>query len=119
MAELLSVTAPLAIRYPDGVKHIMIWRSSHTSGLLYLRPFWNQVAEEKTFTFAAGPIKGDGPWKVGNAVVTVLGCHGTDAELATEFSSWQILLEQMGDAYPSDQAIESLADEFAQRYLKY
>ena len=35
----------------------------------------------------------------------VLACHGTDAQLANEFSAWQTRLMQLGDAYPEREAI--------------
>lgn len=108
MPDLFSVTAPLAIRFRDGSKHIMIRAYPHRDGLLYLTPFWHQQPAETLFHFAPGPLKGDGPWKAGDAVITVLGCHGTDAELAGQYAEWQDYLAQVADAYPGEDEIAAL-----------
>ena len=71
MADLFSVTAPLTVRFPNQKKHIMIERFRYKDGLIYLRPFWPTLPEEHRFHTLPGPIKGDGPWKVGDAIVTV------------------------------------------------
>lgn len=106
MADLFSVTAPLAIRFKDsGEKQIMVERLPYNDGLLFLPTFWTDSELQKALRYVPGPIDGDGPWKVGNAVVTVLACHGTDAELANEFSCWQTRLMEMGDTYPERQDI--------------
>jgi len=114
MADLFSVTAPLAIRFADGTKQIMIERLAYRDGLLFLPPFWVEKPIAETLRFVAGPIKGEGPWKVGDAVVTVLGCHGTDPDLANEFACWQGYLEQGADAYPPRVYIERLVRENAE-----
>lgn len=110
MADLFSVTAPLAIRFRDsGEKQVMVERLPCADGLLYLGPFWIDLPVQQALRFVPGPITGDGPWKVGDtAVVTVLGCHGTDAELAGAFGSWQTRMMELGDAYPSRTDIETL-----------
>jgi hypothetical protein len=108
MADLFSVTAPLAIRFANGQKQIMAERLACQDGLLYLPPFWTEMTIEEALRFVAGPVKGAGPWKVGDAVVTVLGCHGTDAELANEFSCWQSRLMEMAETYPQRVDIEHL-----------
>lgn len=108
MADLFTVTAPLAIRFTSGEKQIMIERIPYHDGLLFLPTFWPETGIDKALRFVAGPIKGDGPWKVGDAVVTVLACHGTDAALANDFSCWQTQLMQMGEAYPPREQIEKM-----------
>jgi len=108
MADLFTVTAALAIRFASGEKQIMIERFAYHDGLLFLPAFWTETGIDKALRFVTGPIKGDGPWKVGDAVVTVLGCHGSDAELSNDFSCWQTHLLQMGEAYPARDKIEKL-----------
>ena len=101
MADLFSVTAPLAIRFKDsGEKQIMVERLPYNDGLLFLPTFWTDKDVQQALRYVPGPIEGDGPWKVGNAIVTVLACHGTDAQLANDFSAWQTRLIEIGDAYP-------------------
>jgi hypothetical protein len=108
MADLFTVTAPLAIRFANGEKQNITERLGYHDGLLFLPTFWTETGIDKALRFVAGPIKGDGPWKVGDAVVTVLACHGTDAELVNDFSCWQTHLLQMGEAYPARDKIEKM-----------
>jgi hypothetical protein len=118
MADLFTVTAPLAIRFASGEKQIMIERLAYADGLLFLPTFWTETGLPEALRFVAGPIKGDGPWKVGDAVVTVLACHGTDAQLADEFASWQSYLAQIDEAYPARQEIESMMKTHAATVAK-
>ena len=108
MADLFSVTAPLAIRFPDGSRQVMIERLPYADGLLFLAPFWTDIGVAEALRFVPGPIRGEGPWKVGGAVVTVLACHGTDAELANEYSCWQSQLLRMAAAYRQREGIQRL-----------
>jgi len=108
VADLFSVTAPLTIRFKDsGEKHILVERIAYNEGLLFLPTFWTDSNVETALHYVPGPISGDGPWKVGNAVVTVLACHGTDAALANDFNCWQSRLMELGEAYPAKQDIET------------
>ena len=115
MADLFTVTAPLAIRHADGHKEIMVERLPYNNGLLYLPPFWPEMEITQALRYAPGPIRGDGPWKVGDAVVAVLACHGTDAQLASDFSGWQTYLMQVDEAYPPREEIEILMKTHAAR----
>ena len=107
MADLFSVTAPLVIRFKEsGEKQIMLERIAYNDGLLFLPTFWTDAGVDRALRYVPGPIEGEGPWKFGNAIVTVLACHGTDAELANDFSCWQSHLLELGEAYPAKQDIE-------------
>ena len=108
MADLFSMTAPLMIRLPDGQKRIMAEYFRHPEGLLYFDVFWNQ-ADDNAIHLVQGEYRGEGPWKVGDAVINVLGCHGSDPELASLFSEWQVYRQMAADLYPSDNEIRSLA----------
>lgn len=107
MADLFSVTAPLAIRYRDsGEKQVMVARLPYNGGLLYLPTFWTDRPIEQSLRYVPGPVEGEGPWKVGTqGIVTVLACHGTDAELANDFSCWQNRLMEPGMDYPDDDTL--------------
>lgn len=97
--NIFSVNTPLTIRFPDGEKKIMIEYFPHQDGLLFFEPFWNTTEAYKP-VIVNGEIKGDGPWKVGDCVVTVLACHGCDAALALAFADWQGYLQMHGKDYP-------------------
>ncbi len=80
---------------------------AHPEGLLYFDPFWEQQAEAAAVHLLRGTLKGEGPWKVGDAVITVLGCHHTDPEVADAYAAWQTHL-QMAE-YPSRPEIAAIA----------
>ena len=111
MADLLSVTAPLVVRFPDGRKCIMVERFPLANGLLYLEPFWTQQDPGVAFQRLEGPLKGEGPWKVGDAVITVLGCQGTDPVMADLHARWQTHIQQPGFEFPPRDIVEALARE--------
>jgi hypothetical protein len=109
MADLYTVKTPLTLRLPSGEKRILIEFFPHPQGLLGFEIFWEQVADPSTMIRVyEGELKGEGPWKVGDAVLTVLGCHGTDAELASHFADWKMQRE-MGREYPSEDEVFALA----------
>jgi len=97
--NLFSVTAPLAIRCPDGHRRLMAEKFPHPQGLLYFEPFWHEGPEDGLVHLVAGVLKGDGPWKVGDCVVTVAGCQGSDPEMAMAFAQWQAYLQECGGQY--------------------
>lgn len=109
MADLFTVTAPLLIRYPDGRREVMVERLAHPAGLVYFRPFRDRQEAALAIRLVAGEVRGEGPWKVGEAVVTVLGCHGTDPDAAAEYADWRLYREQLADAYPDRDALLALA----------
>ncbi|HYQ70352.1 MAG TPA: hypothetical protein VET88_00335 [Gammaproteobacteria bacterium] len=111
MADLFSVTAPLLIRYPDATLHVMVHRLRHPQGLVYFRTFWDRMPPAEGIVLVAGEIRGDGPWKVGDAVVTLLGCHGSHPAQAAEYADWQLHLAQSPDAYPGNEQLLALARE--------
>ena len=109
MADLFSVTAPLLIRLPGGEQHVMAERFAHPDGIVFFDLFWHLNDPSQTVHLVKGPIKGDGPWKVGDAVVRVLGCHGTDGLLARQFDEWRMYLTDHADTYPERPFIEAIA----------
>ena len=108
MADLFSVTAPLLIRHADGRHQVMVERLPHVDGLVYFLPFWNQLPAGEGIGFVHGDLRGEGPWKLGEAVITVLGCQGTHPQEAAEFAEWQMYREQLAD-YPDRQELQRLA----------
>lgn len=110
MADLFAMKAPLMIRLSTGEKHIMIEYFRLAEGLLFFEPFWHQQPHQGVHV-VKGEYKGDGPWKVGNHVIQVLGCHGSDPELANLFAEWQFYLQTCANEYPSADVIRSLAKD--------
>ena len=110
MADLFSVKAPLLIRHPDGRMEVMVDRLPHADGLVYFCPFWDQLPAEVGMHYISGEVRGEGPWKVGDAVVTVLGCQGTHPQQAAEYAEWQSYREQLGDDYPDADELRQLVE---------
>jgi len=109
MADLFSMTAPLLIRYPDGTRHVMVAQFPHSDGLVYFRTFWDRLPPHQGVQHVRGELHGSGPWKVGDAVITVLGCHGSNPDEAADFSAWQFHLEQLGESYPGREQLQQIA----------
>jgi len=108
MADLFSMKSPLMIRFADGEVRVMAEYFKHPEGLLFLDVFWN-TNPDAFIHLVKGEYRGEGPWKVGDAVVSVLGCHGCDADLASQFADWQTYLQMCGDEYPARRVIEEKA----------
>ena len=83
----------------------------HPDGVVYVRPFWDQLPEGEGIRLVIGDIKGEGPWKVGTAAISVLGCQGTHPEQAAEFADWKFHLEQRGERYPTRDELQAIARE--------
>ena len=109
MANLFAMKSPLVIRFPDGRKYIMAEYFRHPEGLLYFDLYWHQYEDGRGVHLVEGEYKGDGPWKVGDCVINVLGCHGSDPELASLFAEWQTLMQMSPEAYPSEDEIRAIA----------
>jgi len=115
MADLFTVTAPLLVRHADGSQRVIAECFPHPDGLVYFELFWNLRDPETTVHVVTGPFKGDGPWKIGDTVIRVLGCHGTDGELARQYDEWRQYRTQHNDTYPERPFIEAIARRLGAR----
>jgi hypothetical protein len=112
MANIFTVKSPLAIRFRDGSKKILIELFPREDGAVGFELGWEQSKTPDPYIqVIEGDLKGEGPWKIGDAVLTVLGCHGTDAELASEYADWQFQRE-FGTPYPDEDVVQSIAKKF-------
>ena len=109
MADLFSITTPLIIRYPRGEEQVIAEIFLHPAGLLLFELYWHLGRPEETIHLIKGMLSGEGPWKIGNCVINVLGCHGTNAELATSYQQWQTYLQSAADNYPPAPLIAAIA----------
>jgi len=103
---------PLAVNFTNGHKAIMVAYYPHKEGLVYLPPFWEQLPKGQQATVIKGRITGEGPWKLADAVISLVGCQGTDAELAQLLADWEFHLQQQAADYYQPQAIRALAKEY-------
>jgi hypothetical protein len=109
MADLYSVKAPLALRHPDGSEQVIAACFPHPLGLLYLDCFWHLSTPDQAAHLVPGELRGEGPWRIGNSVIRVLGCQHTDPQLAEAYARWREYLEVRGaDAYPPPAQIRSI-----------
>ena len=111
MADLFTVTAPLKIRLPDGSEQVIAELFRHPEGLLYFELHW-QDDRESRIHLVQGELKGEGPWKIADHIIYVLGCQHTDADMAYEYSEWQTWQLQNADAYPDRKMIRRLAASY-------
>lgn len=109
MAAIEDVTAPLVIRFANGTEQVVAHCFPHPRGLLYLDLFWHERTPEEAAHLLRGQLRGDGPWRVEDAVIRVLGCHNTDPHLQSQYLPWKEYLEQQGDLYPPRKQIREIA----------
>ena len=109
MNNLFSVTAPLTIRYPDNSKKIIIEKFLHKEGIIFFEPFWHINGLNSSVHLIRGELKGEGPWKIGQHVIMVTGCEGSDPEMAQKVTEWQTYLNIPQQEYPNDMQIKTLA----------
>lgn len=105
MAIIDDVTAPLVLRNPQGEEKVVAACFRHPQGLLYLDLFWHQSTPDKAAHVIEGELRGEGPWRVGDYRIRVLGCHNTDPHLQDAFTGWQTYLQNHGDEYPPRQQV--------------
>jgi hypothetical protein len=111
MADIFSVTAPLKIRLPNGSRKVVAELFRHPKGLLYFDLFWHEDRDSRIHLLE-GELSGEGPWKIADHIFYVLGCRGTDADLAGEYAEWQTWRMHNADTYPDKQMIDQLASSY-------
>lgn len=109
MPDIFSVTAPLMLRAPDGTEKVIAECFPHPQGLLYFDLYWHLGQPSETTHVLPGEIKGEGPWKIGGHILNVLGCHGTNHELASHYQHWQNFLNSAQAEYPPAPLIDAIA----------
>jgi hypothetical protein len=110
-----KVTVPLVVRFGDGIEKVVAAAFPDPAGLLYLDLFWHLRTPTEAAHLVPGELHGEGPWKVGKAVVRVLGCHNTDPDLHAQFSPWQEYLEAEAQHYPPRAQILEIARRLGAR----
>ena len=112
MANIFTVTAPIKVRLPTGELKVVAELFKHPQGLLYFDLYWH-LNREQGIHLLKGELKGEGPWKIDNHIFYVLGCHGTDGELATEFQQWREWRLQHPEEYPDKRMIQRIVDSIS------
>lgn len=112
MANLFEMQRPLAVTYGNGDKDVMVAYYRHPEGLVYLGTFWEKKAEGHKAVVLKGELKGEGPWRIADVVITLVGCQNTDADLAQMLAQWEFHVQSVGGDYYQPEAIRSLAREY-------
>ena len=109
MAIIDQVTAPLVLRDPQGNDKVIAAAFTHPQGLLYLDLFWHQSTPEQAAHLLRGELCGEGPWRIADHRIRVLGCHNTDPHLADQFARWSQYLQSHPDECPPREQIIEIA----------
>ncbi len=109
MHPIFSVTAPLMIRNPEGEEKVIAALFPHENGLLYFDLYWHQRSPEQSMHVLNGEITGEGPWKINDHILNVLGCKGTHSNLAIQFEQWREVLMAANSDYPPPPLIAAIA----------
>jgi hypothetical protein len=109
MPRIDNVTAPLVLRQADGSEQLVAAAFPHPLGLLYLDLYWHLSTPDQAAHVVRGELSGDGPWRVGDVRLRVLGCHNTDPHLQNDFTRWQQYLQDHAEAYPPRPQIREIA----------
>jgi hypothetical protein len=109
MPDLFSITAPLMIRSPGGEEKVIAHHFPHSRGMLYFDLYWHLGQPEQLTHVIEGEVTGEGPWKIGEHVINILGCHGTNSDLAMQFEQWQTFLHRADANYPPEPLIVAIA----------
>ena len=114
MADIFSVTAPITVKDLDtknscqGQKVVAEY-FKHPKGLLYFDLFWHQSQPENSMHLLEGEITGEGPWRINNTVLNVLGCRSTNIEMAMQHEQWLTYLHAAGNDYPPEGLVLAIA----------
>ena len=109
MAAIDQVSAPLVLRDPQGNERIVVACFHHPQGLVCLATFWHLSTPDKAAQLIRGELKGEGPWRIGDYRLRVLGCQQTDPHLADAFAEWDEYLANHGEHYPPRAQIIEIA----------
>lgn len=112
MPDLFEMKRPLAVNYSNGEKTIMVAYYPHTNGIVFLPPFWEQKPEGDKATVIKGEVKGEGPWKIADAVISLVGCQGTDPVMAQMLAEWEFHVQSLPQDYFKPDDIRRLAREY-------
>ncbi len=109
MANLFTLRSPLMIRLPDGSETVIAELFPHPEGLVYFQIGWHLGQPEEGIHVLRGELQGEGPWKIADHVINVLGCHGSNPELAMAHEQWQVDILQPESDYPPCGLIAAIA----------
>ena len=111
MTDFHSLNAPLLVANANGQRKVMAHWFQHPQGVLFFEPFWNEFDDIRGIHLLKGAVIGSDPWKIGEYVITRLGCINTHREQRLEYEQWMAKRGMHGYNYPRLSEIRALAME--------
>lgn len=102
MPDIYTMTAPLV--YHDHINecHLLIAELFPCcDGIVFFEPYWREFPSSHVVHKIQGTLKGDGPWKIADATITVLSC--SEPELAMAWQDWQAHIQLNASLYEDDE----------------
>ena len=109
MADIFSLTAPLTVKNLNAEQKVVAEYFRHEKGLLYFDLYWHQQQPEQAMHIVEGEITGEGPWRIGDSIFNVLGCRGTNMDMAMQHEQWLTYLQTAGNDYPPQGLVYAIA----------
>jgi len=109
MADIFSLTAPITVKTLNSPQRVVAEYFKHPKGILFFDLYWHTQQPEQAMHLVEGEIKGEGPWRVADTVFNVLGCRGTNIEMAMEHEQWLTYLQMPDSEYPPQGLIQAIA----------
>ena len=113
MARIETLTLPLVLRTPDQDERLIAAAFPHPLGLLVFECEWHRLAPGEGLRLLRGELTGEGPWRIGEARLRVVGCAGTDPHLQRALTDW--LAATARPDYPPREQILEIARRFGAR----
>lgn len=112
MAELLTVTSPLLVRYTNGEHRLVAETFKNPLGIIYAEPYWLESKHPAAYLLK-GEIRGDGPWKIDEVIVRLLSC--ADVDFKMQWAEWQQYLSSCGEGnhYYNDDFKQSIISKMS------
>lgn len=126
MAEIFTMTAPLSVRLPTGEQQVVaelvpIEANAQSpklrTGLVWFSLYWHLGEPGHGMHWLEGTIQGQGPWKIADHIFNVLGCHGSNHQLASAHAAWNDYQQRADNDYPPRPLIEAIARHFVEHVL--
>jgi len=116
MADIFSVTAPLTVKHIDNEPKVVAEVFKHPQGILYFDLYWHQQQPDEAIHVIEGEINGEGPWRVANCIFNVLGCRGTNIEMAMQHEEWLTYLQSPANDYPPEGLVYAIAKKMGAEF---
>lgn len=105
MAAIHSIASPLVLRFGDDREQVVAACFRHRLGLVWLDLLWWLGSPADKAHLIEGELQGEGPWKIGEVSIRLLGCHHTDPHLEPQLEEWRDWLARNPEGEPSRERV--------------